>query len=61
MDLPRGIDLIIGMDFMNYHDVALLCGREKVLFGDELLNFIGIDLTDIRSLIRTDHQVPIDL
>ena len=37
MDLPRGIDLIIGMDFMKYHDVSLLCGPEKVLFGTELL------------------------
>ena len=40
MDLPRGIDLIIGMDFMKYHDVTLLCGREKVLFGDDLLTFL---------------------
>ena len=47
MDLPRGIDLIIGMDFMKYHDVSLLCGPEKVLFGTELLSFMGIDMTDM--------------
>ena len=47
MDLPRGIDIIIGMDFMKHHDVSLLCGPEKVLFGTELLTFMGMDLTDM--------------
>ena len=43
MDLPRGIDIIIGMDFMKKKEVSLLCGPEKVLFGTELLNFMGMD------------------
>ena len=47
MDLPRGIDLIIGMDFMKDKDVSLLCGPEKVLFGTELLTFVGIDMTNM--------------
>ncbi len=32
---------------MEDHDVSLLCGPEKVLFGTELLAFVGIDLTDM--------------
>ena len=38
MNLPTGIDIIVGMDFMTFHDVALLVADKRVLFGDTLLS-----------------------
>ena len=38
------------MDFMKTKDVSLLCGPEKVLFGTELLTFMGIDMTDMADI-----------
>lgn len=38
MKLLAGIDIIVGMDFMKFHDVALLAADQRVLFGDTLLS-----------------------
>ena len=39
MELPVGLDLIVGMDFMRKHDVILLTASLKVLFGNNVLNY----------------------
>ena len=33
MELPVGLDLVVGIDFMRKHDVILLTASLKVLFG----------------------------
>ena len=38
MTLPAGIDVIIGMDFMRFHDVTLMAADERVLFGNTLMS-----------------------
>ena len=40
MPLPSGIDIIVGMDFMEANDVVLLTKQKKVLFGSHVLNFL---------------------
>ena len=44
MQLPKGIDFIIGMDFMTHHDVLLLPRRKQVLFGADLASAIDGDM-----------------
>jgi hypothetical protein len=44
MQLPKGIDLIIGMDFMTHHDVLLLPRRKQVLFGADLAFAAGTSM-----------------
>jgi hypothetical protein len=41
---PKGIDFIIGMDFMTHHDVLLLPRRKQVLFGADLASAIDGDM-----------------
>ena len=54
MELPAGIDVIVGMDFMKFHDVVLLTADQRVLFGDTLLNMKTRECqVDLPSLI--DH------
>ena len=43
MPLPSGIDIIIGMDYMEANDVILLTRLRKVLFGTKLLNFTNLE------------------
>ena len=38
MQLPRGIDLIVGMDFMKDNDVSLLCGTLMIRQKDHSAN-----------------------
>ena len=56
MQLPRGIDLIIGMDFMKDNDVSLLCGTQKVMFGDAVLNAVCLDLAPCDTLKLKCHR-----
>ena len=43
MPLLSGIDIIVGMDFMEANDVVLLTKHKKVLFGSHVLNFLVTD------------------
>ena len=47
MRLPQGIDMIIGMDFMEENDVTLLCGQKKVMYGSTVLNALSLKLNDL--------------
>ena len=51
MQLPRGIDMIIGMDYMEENDVTLLCGQKKVMYGSDVLNVLSLELTDLYGQI----------
>ena len=46
MQLPAGLDFIVGMDFMGQHDVILLTRSRKVLFGDSVLNYANVPAVD---------------
>ena len=46
MQLPAGLDFIVGMDFMGQHDVILLTKSRKVLFGDSVLNYANVTAVD---------------
>ena len=46
MQLPAGLDFIVGMDFMGQHDVILLTKSRKVLFGDSVLNYANVSAVD---------------
>ena len=70
MQLPRGIDLIVGMDFMKDNDVSLLCGTQKVMFGYSVLNAITLDPSELTTenygpdaleLDESDSQMKIDV
>ena len=46
MQLPAGLDFIVGMDFMGQHNVILLTKSRKVLFGDSVLNYANVSAVD---------------
>ena len=56
MQLPKGIDFIIGMDFMTHHDVLLLPRRKQVLFGADLASAIDGDM----GTVDTSHSSAAD-
>ena len=56
MTLPRGVDIIMGMDFMEPNDVNLLCGKKKVMFGTDVLNVLcALNLTDLYGPVNSQE------
>ena len=57
MELPVGLDLIVGMDFMRKHDVILLTASLKVLFGNNnVLNYATLAYSVDEPKCKYGHE-----
>jgi hypothetical protein len=57
MQLPKGIDLVIGTGFMTHHDVLLLPRRKQVLFGADLAFAAGTPMGGAGSELNSAEAI----